>query len=780
MIGASKILTVSYGTFSCTLEGFDDPFNTMKAIAEYFRDLAAEDRYFGAEPPQPDAAMLHRIAEREIQRRVEARVQDNGVILRAEAQEAAPALAVAAPVSAPEPAPAPAVVPAHQASSVTESVAAKLSQLRAAQAAAAVAAVPAEAGGADAAEALLPEPELAEFLAPIGEAEAEPVEDLAAPVAEAEWTELEPGAPEQAALAPEAEEAPAEAEPAEAEAAAEVEPVEAEATAEPVAPAMDLPEGLADELPEDAARALSDALAGLDDALVAPRAEHSIEDLFPEADSLPDDAADILPEMLDSEPQQAPEDDQLAALIATLSGGEVAEDVTVDAEEAAAAVSDETQAEAPDLVAEGFAAEEIAEEIAGEDADLVVIALPEIADAELAEEVGAALDDSELVLADQPEDDETVLETGDEAAFAAETGDEVGGFDTDDVVAEPAALPAAADLAAEADDVVEELSAEIEIETEIEAQVEALVEFDEIEAAVAPVPEAPEKLQRARARVVRIRRPEAVVAEAPQPDELAAAPAELAEPRRKLEAGADDAALNRLIAQTNSEMEGPEAKRRLSAIAHLKAAVAATVAERLSRGKPASTEAARAEPYRDDLARAVRPARPDAPGLRGDRPAPLVLVSEQRIDRPAAPAAPAQPPAPPAHVSPVRPRRVTSAALAVQTDDEDEDEDEDASNIFADTRGFVDFAERLGVRSLPDLMEAAAAYTASVEGRPHFSRPHLIKHLTAARGVDLPREDSLRTFGRLLREGRIEKIKRGQFAVNEGSRFLTEARKISG
>ncbi|GGA10132.1 hypothetical protein [Neptunicoccus cionae] len=77
-----KIMTVSYGTFSCTLEGFDDPFTTMQLVAEYFRKLAQKDRYFGGEPLKPDHDALHQIAKDANPYQVDAEVTDTGITLR--------------------------------------------------------------------------------------------------------------------------------------------------------------------------------------------------------------------------------------------------------------------------------------------------------------------------------------------------------------------------------------------------------------------------------------------------------------------------------------------------------------------------------------------------------------------------------------------------------------------------------------------------------------------------------------------------------------------------
>ncbi|WP_434613473.1 hypothetical protein [Tabrizicola sp. M-4] len=812
MNGASKILTVSYGTFSCTLEGFDDPFNTMKAIAEYFRDLAAEDRYFGAEPPTPDAAMLHRIAEREIQRRVEAKIQENGVVLRASDADGEPA--VAAPVAAPAvmPAVAPVVAPVAEAPEVVrpaaevpapsvvaapavgESVVEKLSRLRsevAAQpAAAAVQTTPVvsfalpdyaedletealDAGVASALADFLPEdiaPDAAELpeergieAALLEEAEVEAVDEgvFDAPTEEPAVPDFDLSAVMEAAQA----DAPAVEDVAEAGAGIAAEPE------------VVLPEEVAEQAAtDDVSDAVMAALAAPEAAVDSP-AEEAEEDSAPIAGG--EIVADIWPEQ---EEGVAADAGMLAALDSVLGGATEGE---ANGEPVAEAVVTEAEAEAvlPQEV-------EIAAETPVDEAAEPEEAVEEDVQAEPVADLPAPTP----VAAPRPTAAEKLMKARARVVRIRRGEDLSGAIEAKAAEVAPAEpAPVVEAKVAPAEPAAEPVVAPVVAEPVAASAPQDRSEIDAVQAKVAesmaegrtPLLSAEDEaaLQRELAALMQNEEEDHPFAET-------AASAQ-AEPRRGFEGPSADEALGRLMKQTDSEMSGSETKRRQSAIAHLKAAVAATVADRKVAGeKTGETETvSRLARYRNDLAMAVKAALPGRGGAQaaasGERPAPLVLVSEQRIDRPRSTAMTAAPTAPSA---PIRPRRVSSGGLGMATAaemgsqvDDEEDEEEDVSNLFGDARGFAEFVERVGAVGLEEVLEASAAYLAGVEGRPHFSRPQLMRNLTTVVPAEsFQREDGLRSFGTLLREGRIAKVRRGQFTVSEESRYLAEARKIAG
>jgi hypothetical protein len=65
--GKSKKLTVSYGAFSCSLEGFEDSVDVMKSVTEFIGEIAARNPQFGTAPaplptsPLPAPAEPYRI-----------------------------------------------------------------------------------------------------------------------------------------------------------------------------------------------------------------------------------------------------------------------------------------------------------------------------------------------------------------------------------------------------------------------------------------------------------------------------------------------------------------------------------------------------------------------------------------------------------------------------------------------------------------------------------------------------------------------------------------------
>ena len=729
MMNNNKILTVSYGTFSCTLEGFDDSFGTMKAIAEYFRDLSSEDRYFGAEPAQPDAEMLAHIAQKEISRRVEARQQDGQIVLSAQTPEdpAAPAQPAPAPEAAETPkapaAPQPQVSSTAAGPSVVSTSFAprrpkEISAYYDAYRINALKSAEAEAAPAPQAEAAAPRDEVVS-------------RDVAAPKPEATQAEA---APASAAPAPEVDIVPGQPdEDVEAFFADsprnEVTVDDQDAEIQPVAaPVVD---SIAAKLQRIR------AVVANQDAPAAPQPQ-----VFDDEDTI--DAEDST-------------DDVIANAINDIQGALDADDTVEDI-----AQSSDLEAEAEEDVAAAQESEEQHEDVAAdevEEADAAQVDADETGEAEedtaprgrvlkvKRADIDRAIAEGELE--EVEEDAPAVLDKPEKPALRIQRDPEstLSDEDEEDLARELAELEAtlssaAADTLTDAPEEAEEAVVDEDDAPEEETAEEDSQE-DTAQEETLDIDVSEDDAEEVQAEV------QADTAAEPEAEAPKAAPQRRSLPTLDADSGPD---MNRLLAETDNQMDEPEAATRRDAITHLRAAVAAKKAD-MALGAPDAAEREN-NAYRSDLAEVVKPRRPASTTARTERPAeprpaPLKLVAAQRIDTDQ-----------PRNVAPVRPRRVAAVAPAP----------------VPQAGGFAEFAEEMGATQLPDLLEAAAAYMAFVEGMDDFSRPQLMNTVRQGGAEDFSREEGLRSFGQLLRTGKLQKLEGGRFKASEQIGFQPDAR----
>ena len=627
MTGSTKILTVSYGTFSCTLEGFDDPFGTMRGIAEYFRDLAADDRYFGAEPPTPDVEMLQRIAESEVQRRVEARMGDAGVALTQMtevAEDEAPEIAV-------------------------ETV--------------------------------------------------EASEDAAEFVADEVVEEPAPKAP------------------------AEPEPEPERPFAEP---AVDAAEDMFETGP----------LALDDDYLLSDEPEDVLA-VDPDARPPQEGPAETVAEKLR----------RIRAVVSKSIEQKQEDETSFSESQAQFAAESEEPPKRERALSETIRqitadlSEDNSEELADDDGQVEDVELSaEVEDDDWPEDDDDADVQEESIFADTAEPDAVAVEeqvdgtASDEDVIAA-----VSSAMSDDVSDDRREEEAEEDhIEAEGDDAADDFDeAEAADRSDEEPRLEAVEKGDADEVAE----EEPESSEQDEADTSNILTLDA----SDEAKEREAAPSSHRAPMSPISDNGTD--LGRLMAETDSKLQHDESVRRRRVISQMRAAVAATKADRAVTGDVTSREqkdAVEQEPYRDDLQEAVGRGTRSEKHSHGERPisvAPLVLVSSQRVDE-----------------TQVYPKEKAASEVA--------------SDVPQD---FAGFAEAMGAEGLPELMEAAAAFSLYVEGQEAFSRPEIMKRVSRYDpALTKSREDGLRSFGQLLRQGKLRKLERGLFTVADSTRFKPE------
>lgn len=171
----------------------------------------------------------------------------------------------------------------------------------------------------------------------------------------------------------------------------------------------------------------------------------------------------------------------------------------------------------------------------------------------------------------------------------------------------------------------------------------------------------------------------------------------------------------RILSQADAQLNAPQMRRQRDSLAQLRAAVAATEAAR-KLGEPEDQAALSHARFRDDLG-AIPPV--------SAAPNPMA----QRLQQIAA-------------------HRVPDRAAGGD---------------------FATYLAQAGAISLDDAIAAAAAYLTQQQGLQDFSRPQAMMLVQGAAPGPIPRDDSLRAFGRLLRQNRIIKLDNGRFTLGSAA-----------
>lgn len=776
MVHNNKVLTVSYGTFSCTLEGFEDSFGTMQAIAEYFRDLAADDRYFGAEPPQPDAQMLAQIAQREVTRQVEARTSSEGIHLRA----ASPALVPdATATDAPAPQAPPAQPPVETAPAAEQPAPRSVEQD-----------IPAEEDAIDLSSVDLFEDNAPEVPAAATAADDIEVEDEssaqtntdqasaaeedAAPVAGAASVDMKTIAAISAAVADKqaADDSLEEVAPGAAEFFAEAEETE--------------PEAKPDTKDASAKSASADPAPSADSIAAKLQRIRAVVAQTPEEEFSEDEHAESFVESARAELTQSDAegeaeveataeaaaddgDDEISRVLDRLDlSGHLAAPAQDDAETETSLFDDSAaeEDEEPDLDQVSLLAQESQDEASEQAQEDAAPARPRRSIRMSARQPGTeenAPAASEALPEPQPAQSQSEQSTGSPAepaeSDAAATSPQLRARIVKMKRSELEKIIASGNLE-EVEDEGESSSASAPSSLDADEEADLLRELAAVEAdLLASSAQEPQSQSDSTAPDTEVDSPEVgeteIADSGTASDEGTGPVAQPNAPRNA--ASSPDSDVSRLMAAAESKLEDPDNAKSRETYSHLRAAVAAAAADPAAKGSGATD----AEPYREALASVVRPRRPEAgatakaprPSASGSRPAPLKLVAEQRID-----------PNPNVPVKPVRPRRI--AAL--------DDGPAPAKTEISGT--FEDYAQERGAAELHELLEAAASYLSFVEGRDHFSRPQLMNKVRGLGLADFNREDGLRSFGQLLRDGKIEKAENGRFAATDDIGFRPSTR----